>query len=99
MFNFHFEWDATKAVSNRKKHGVSFEMAATVFHDPLMVSIPDDENSASEERWITIGMAENSKTLLVVHTYVEINMHSANVRIISARPATKHEIRQYEAEL
>lgn len=97
VFNFHFEWDATKAASNRRKHGISFDLAATVFRDPLMLSIPDDEHDKTEERWITMGQAENNKLLLVVHTYLEANANTANVRIISARPATKHEQRQYEA--
>lgn len=98
-FEFHFEWDATKAATNRRKHGVSFDLAATVFRDPLMISIPDEEHSETQERWITMGQAENSKLLLVVHTYLEISANAANVRIISARPATKHEQRQYEADL
>lgn len=98
-FEFHFEWDAAKAATNRRKHGVSFDLAATVFRDPLMISIPDEEHSETQERWITMGQAENSKLLLVVHTYLEISANAANVRIISARPATKHEQRQYEADL
>ncbi|MCU7817107.1 MAG: BrnT family toxin [Candidatus Thiodiazotropha sp. (ex Rostrolucina anterorostrata)] len=65
----------------------------------LMLSIPDEEHSETEERWITLGQAENSKLLLVVHTYLEISANAANVRIISARPATKQEQRQYEANL
>ena len=97
-FDYHFEWDATKADSNMRKHRVSFDLAATVFRDPLMTSIPDKEHSETEERWITMGQADNSKLLLVVHTYLEISDNAANVRIISARPATKHEQRQYEAE-
>lgn len=97
-FEFHFEWDAAKAAGNRRKHGVSFDLAATVFRDPLMISIPDEEHSETEERWITMGQAENSKLLLVVHTYLEISANAANVRIISARPATKQEQRQYEAD-
>lgn len=99
VFDYHFEWDATKAASNQRKHGISFDLAATVFRDPLMVSIPDEEHSETEERWITMGQAENSKLLLVIHTYLEISANAANVRMISARPATKHEQRQYEAEL
>ena len=97
-FEYHFEWDATKAASNQRKHGISFDQAATVFRDPLMVSIPDEEHNETEERWITMGQAENSKLLLVVHTYLEISANAANVRMISARSATKHEQRQYEAE-
>jgi len=69
-FEFYFEWDAAKAASNRRKHGVSFDLAATVFRDPLMISIPDEDHSEAEERWITMGQAESSKLLLVVHTYL-----------------------------
>lgn len=98
-FEFHFEWDSAKAFSNQRKHGISFDLAATVFRDPLMVSIPDQEHSESEERWITLGQAVNDKLLVVVHTYHEISTNAATVRIISARPATKHEQRQYEADL
>ena len=69
-----------------------------MFRDPLMISIPNEAHTETEERWITMGQAENSKLLLVVHTYLEISANAAIVRIISARPATKHEQRQYEAD-
>jgi uncharacterized DUF497 family protein len=98
VFNYHFEWDSAKAVRNQRKHEVSFDLAATVFNDPLMLSISDNEHSETEERWLTLGQAENGKLLVVIHTYQEINTQAANVRIISARPATKQEQRQYEAE-
>jgi len=99
VFDYHFEWDATKAASNQRKHGISFDLAATVFRDPLMVSMLDKDYSESEERWITMGQAHNSKLLLVIHTYLEISDNAASVRVISARPATQYEQRQYEAEL
>jgi uncharacterized DUF497 family protein len=98
-FNYHFEWDSVKAAKNQRKHGINFEFAATVFNDPLMLTVPNDDHSETEERWLTLGQVENSKLLVVIHTYQEINTHAANVRIISARPATKHEQRQYEAGL
>jgi len=63
-----------------------------------MISTQDLEHSVVDERWITMGAAENSKLLLIVHTYLEINANIASVRIISARPATKYERRQYEVE-
>ena len=97
-YQFYFEWDAAKAARNRRKHGISFELAATVFGDPLMISIPDEEHSANEERWITLGQAENGQVLLVVHTHHDLSAQGARVRIISARHATKREQRQYEAE-
>lgn len=99
VFDFHFEWDATKAANNRRKHGIGFDLAATVFRDALMISIPDGEHSEAEERWLTVGQAENRQLLVVIHTYQEVSTQAANVRIISARPATKHEQRQYEASV
>ena len=97
MFELHFEWDPVKAAGNRREHRVSFDLAATVFHDPLAASIPDEEHSETEDRWITLGEAENGRLLVVIHTYQEIDPTAAKVRIISARRATKHEQRQYEA--
>jgi len=97
-FEFRFVWDPVKADSNWRKHGVSFDLAATVFNDPFMISTPDLGHDGFEERWVTIGQAGDSKLLLVIHTYVEINESRARIRLISARPATKRERRQYEVE-
>lgn len=96
-FGYHFEWDPAKATGNRSKHGVGFELAATIFRDPLTLSRFDDEHSETEERWITLGQADNGRLLVVVHTFQELDEHNAAVRIISARPATRHEQRQYES--
>lgn len=98
-FKYYFEWDSVKAASNQHKHGINFELAATVFNDPLMLSIPDKEHSEAEERWLTLGQTENSKLLVVIHTYQSIGGQAAKVRIISARTATQHERRDYEAGL
>ncbi len=95
-FHYHFEWDPAKAAGNRRRHGVGFEQAATVFKDPLALSLFDEDHSETQERWVTLGQAENDKLVVVVHTYQEIDTKNAAVRIISARPATKHEQRQYE---
>lgn len=65
---YDFDWDPSKARGNLRKHGVSFRLATTVFHDPLALTIFDDEHSAREERWVTIGKAENGQYLVVVHT-------------------------------
>jgi uncharacterized DUF497 family protein len=62
----------------------------------LAVSIYDEDHSETEERWVTLGQAENGQLLVVVHSYHETSPSEAMVRIISARPATKHEQRQYE---
>lgn len=95
-FHYHFEWDPQKAVQNIRKHGVSFEQAATVFNDSMAVTIHDEEHSEKEERWITLGLT-SAGVLTVVHTFRDINTSEALVRIISARKATKREQHDYEA--
>jgi len=95
--DYHFEWNPDKAQSNITKHKVSFEQASTVFLDPLALSIPDEEQPDNNERWVTLGHSTDDKTLLVVHTYRDNTNNSVTIRIISARKATKHEQRQYEA--
>ena len=94
--NYYFSWDNQKAASNKRKHGISFEVASGVFHDALTVTIPDEAHSFTEERWITLGRASSQKLILVVHTYIEVKQNRVDIRMISARPATKHEQRQYE---
>lgn len=90
-----FEWDPDKAARNVRKHGVRFETAATVFMDPLAMSVADDEHEF-EERWVTQGLAENKEILVVAHTYDEKPKGRATVRIISARKATRKERKAYE---
>ena len=85
-----------KARSNLKKHGVSFRVASSVFRDPLALTVFDDEHSDQEERWVTLGRAENGQTLVVVHTAHSIEPSKMKVRIISARKADADEIRDYE---
>ena len=63
-----FEWNDDKAESNLAKHGVSFEEAATVFGDPLSLTIPDPAHSQAEDRFIIIGRSHQQKLLVVVHT-------------------------------
>jgi uncharacterized DUF497 family protein len=93
---YTFEWDPEKARENLRKHGISFEHAATVMQDPLALSIYDDSHSSGEEdRWITVGRAGND-LVVMVHTFREVSADEAAVRIISARRATKNEQRQYE---
>ena len=91
-----FEWHPGKDASNRRKHGVSFEFAATVFNDPLAMSMPDEEHSESEERWVTMGEARNGQLVVVCHTFHR-REDTRKVRIISARPATRNERRAFEA--
>lgn len=63
-----FEWHATKAQENLKKHRVSFEEAKIVFNDPLLLTFPDPEHSGNEHRSISIGLSSHARVLLVVHT-------------------------------
>jgi len=94
--HYNFEWDPVKAKSNLKKHSVSFEQAAEVFLDPLQLSIPDDEHNEQEQRWITLGNTKAQQLRLVVHTFITYHQDQVTVRIISARPATRQEQKQYE---
>jgi uncharacterized DUF497 family protein len=93
---YTFEWDPQKAGENETKHGVAFELAATVFRDPLHVAVFDADHSEAEERWVTLGLGENGKLLVVVHTLDESGRNAVEVRIISAREATKRERQDYE---
>jgi len=88
-----FEWDANKAKSNLTKHRVSFESATTVFGDPHSLTIPDPKHSQIENRLIVLGRAHNEKLVVVVHTE-----RGDNIRIISARLASRRERKQYEDE-
>jgi uncharacterized DUF497 family protein len=95
---YNFEWNPVKAASNRRKHGISFEQAAEVFLDPLQLTLFDEDHSDDEERWLTLGKTKDSGVLVVVHTLVEYHdSQIIAVRLISARPATRHEQQQYEA--
>lgn len=97
--SYEFEWDKSKAIANFSKHVVTFEEAATVFLDPLAITIFDDAHSQLEERWFTMGNAARGGLLVVVHTFqAQKNSNIAKVRIISARMATKQERRTYEDE-
>lgn len=92
---FNFEWDPKKARSNKQKHRISFEQAATVFRDPRAASIYDEGHSEPEDRWITLGLSENGGVLVVCHTFKQIDPTTVQIRIISSRKATRREIRQY----
>lgn len=86
-----FEWDENKAKSNLRKRGVSFEEASTVFGDPLSLTIPDPAHSQAEDRSIIVGSSHQRKLLVVVHTE-----RGDNIRIISARRASRRERKSYE---
>jgi uncharacterized protein len=87
--------DRSKAVANLRKHGVSFEVAATVFSDPRLLTIPDLKHGTDEERWLSIGWASNGKILAVIHLWSEPDPETTKIRVISARIATQTEIRRY----
>jgi len=94
--NYNFEWDPNKAKTNIIKHKVSFEDATSIFQDENAISIFDEKHSLNEDRWITIGIDLKTKTLVVVHTFIEIDSDNCNIRIISARKATKNEQKAYK---
>jgi uncharacterized DUF497 family protein len=93
-----FEWDEAKNIANQRKHGVSFEVAATVFEDLLQLIIKDRVDETGEQRWKAVGMADEAILLLVVHTMREDDSAQEVTRIISARRATRKERRAYESE-
>jgi len=70
-----FDWDSKKAEANRRKHGVSFDEAATVFLDPHAVSGPDPDHSAEEERYITFGCSKLGRLLAVSHLPAGYDAH------------------------
>ena len=88
-----FEWDAAKAAGNLRKHGISFDEASTVFADNLSATARDPDHSHGELRMLTFGMSSAGRVLVVSHTD-----HGEAVRIISARPATRHERKTYEED-
>ena len=90
-----FEWDEAKAASNERKHGVTFEVASTVFRDPQLLTVADLEHSGTEERWFSVGWASNGAILAIVYMWVKFGAETVKVRIISARAATQAEIRRY----
>ncbi|MEE4378715.1 MAG: BrnT family toxin [Candidatus Competibacteraceae bacterium] len=86
-----FVWDQKKAHANRRKHGVSFEEATTALRDALSVTGYDPDHSIDEDRFVTFGMSEKNRLLVVSHTE-----EGDVIRIISCRPATPPERTIYE---
>ncbi len=93
---YRFDWDPVKARRNLADHKVSFQLASTLFRDPLAITIFDESHSEVEERWATLGQAENGQSLVVVHTFLQTGPNDAAIRIISARHATAREVRDYQ---
>ncbi len=87
-----FAWDSNKAALNQNKHGVSFQEAGTIFGDPLAFTYDDPDHSDHEDRFVTIGVSQQGRLLIVSHIYRE-----ELTRIISARLTTRRERSLYEA--
>ncbi len=88
-----FEWDARKAASDQKKHGVAFDEASTVFGDPLSLLMDDPKHSEDEQRYLVMGLSMQHR--LIVVAFAE---RPPRTRIISARLATRQERTLYEQE-
>ena len=98
-----YEWDEKKNRENQRNHGgISFELAALVFEDPNCYVTVDRVDETGEQRWHAIGAIqvglELPGVLLVVHAYREELYDQEIIRIISARPAEKHELRRYQEQ-
>lgn len=87
----NIEWDPKKAKSNSRKHGVSFEEAATALSDPMAATGVDPDHSITEDRYVTFGISEKNRLLIVSHTE-----EKETIRLISARKASKGERELYE---
>ena len=87
-----YGWNPGKAASNLRRHGVSFDEALTVFLDPLARTFPDPDHSEEERRFITIGLSLRQRILFLAHA----DRGADQIRLISARPATRTEIHAYE---
>ena len=90
-----FEWSHDKAEANESKHGVSFEEAVTCFADTLSSTISDPGHSIGERRFVLLGQSNRQRLLVVAHTEEETD-GGAIIRLVSARPATRAEVKQYE---
>jgi uncharacterized DUF497 family protein len=86
-----FEWDPKKATANVKKHGVTFQEAATIFGDPLAITFDDPDHSLSQNRYITFGLSLQKRLIVVSHTE-----SGDRTRIINARLMDRKERRIYE---
>ena len=87
------EWDPDKAASNFEKHGISFDEAATIFSDPLALTFDDPGHSQGEYRYLSFGVSSTGRSLVVAHAD-----RGDTIRILSARPMTASERRDYEQQ-
>ncbi|MBN1505690.1 MAG: BrnT family toxin [Sedimentisphaerales bacterium] len=89
-----FEWDPEKAKANRSRHRISFGEAATALRDPLGITVFDPDHSQDEDRYLTVGMSDRGRAMIVAHTD-----RGDRIRIISARELTRTEREHYEEEI
>jgi uncharacterized DUF497 family protein len=82
-----------------RKHGVSFELASTLFNDPRLLTAADLEHSENEEHWFSLGWATKGAMLSIAYLWSEFDAATTKIRLISAREATRTEIRHYEESL
>jgi len=92
MADLHFAWDSAKAAANVAKHGVTFEEAETAFSDEAGLLLDDPEHSATEDRFVLLGLSARLRVLVVVHCYREAD---TVIRLISARRADRLERELY----
>ena len=88
-----FSWDARKAASNLRKHGIEFVEATTAFDDPLSITVSDPDHSVGEERYLLVGATARGRLVVVSHMD-----EGEEIRIISARDATLQERKGYEED-
>ena len=84
-------WSEKKNRQNIRKHKIDFDEAKTIFDDPLQISMSDPDHSFDELRFITIGMSEQNRLLIIAHTFLD-----DKIRIITARKPTRRERKNYE---
>ena len=96
MVGLGFDWDEAKAAANRRKHGVSFEEASTIFYDENALLIADPDHSEEEDRFLLLGLSLRLRTLVVCHCYRQAE---DMVRIISARRANRSEQLEYKRRI
>jgi hypothetical protein len=91
-----FQWDQIKAAGNRRKHGIPFEEACTIFSDASILTVHDEKHSWKDERWASMGMSITGRILVVIHSWPQPDESDEEVvRIISARRANGHERTTY----
>lgn len=94
MIQIEFIWDKNKDKSNKKKYGISFEEASSVFYDEMAIEYYDPDHSEEEDRFLLLGMSVKLRVLVVCHYIRDHN----TIRIISARKATRYEEKNYRKE-